>query len=269
MEWPDSPLRLGACSWTAKGWEKVFYQRSKKPTEFIGEYAERYPSVEIDASFYATPRPETVRQWEALTPKGFVFAAKAPRIITHDRFLEDCGADLQQFLDTMSLLGDKLGPILFQFPYFARAQGVQLNTFLQRFLNFAHLLPRSGFQFALEVRNKQWICPPLFDALHEHNIALALIDHPWMDGCDRLFRHQDLITGSFAYIRWLGDRKGIEKITTVWDKPVIDRERDLQRWVPPIKQLLDRQIKVYGYVNNHYSGHAIADINSLEDALKD
>jgi len=267
MEWNEHLLRLGACSWTAKGWEKDFYRRAKKQTEFLGEYGERYSSVEIDSSFYAIPRAEVVQNWHDITPKGFVFAAKAPRIITHDKYLVDCAGDLNQYLQTMSVLGDKLGPLLFQFPYFARAKGVELKEFLERLLPFLGLLPQGEFQFALEVRNKSWVCQPLFDVLHAHNIALALIDHPWMDGCDRLFKHQDLITGPFAYIRWLGDRKGIEKVTTVWDKQVVERTRDLDRWVPPIKQLIDQQVRVYGYVNNHYSGHAPADIDYLAASL--
>jgi uncharacterized protein YecE (DUF72 family) len=265
--WDDGLLRLGACSWTAKGWEKTFYQRAKRSTDFLGEYAERFSTVEIDASFYACPRVETVRNWRAVTPSGFIFSAKIPRIITHDKFLVDCEGELHQFLDTMEQLGEKLGPILFQFPYFAQAKGVSLGHFQERLRDFLPRLPRGQFQFALEVRNKAWVCGELLDTLRAHNIALALIDHPWMAGCEQLFRQDGLVTGPFVYIRWLGDRKGIEKITTVWDKSVVERTRDLARWVPPIKRLIDQQVRVYGYVNNHYSGHAPADLVHLAEAL--
>ncbi|MBI2433402.1 MAG: DUF72 domain-containing protein [Candidatus Hydrogenedentes bacterium] len=268
MTWQDSLLRLGACSWTAKGWERAFYQRAKRPTDFIAEYAQRYSTVEIDASFYALPKPETVEYWRDSTPDGFVFAAKMPQVITHQKFLEGCGDDLQRSLDTFSLFGEKLGPLLFQFPYFAKAQGVELSSFLRRFLQFSSLLPKAGFQFAVEVRNKTWISQPLIDLFHEHNLALALIDHPWMAPPGQLFRQQGIVTGPFLYVRWLGDRKGIEKMTTVWDKTVIDRTRDMERWAPPIKEVLDRGVRVYGYVNNHYSGYAPADIEFLAQALK-
>jgi len=267
MQWTDSPLRLGTCSWTAKGWTTSFYQRTKKPTELIGEYAERFSTVEVDASFYATPRRETVQHWDALTPPGFVFAAKVPRIITHDKFLEGCGQELQAFLDTMGLLGPKLGPLLIQFPYFAKSRGVTLSDFLHRLLNFIHLLPKEGFQFAVEVRNKNWISAPLIDLLGDHQIALALIDHPWMAPPDQLFRQQGILTAPFTYIRWLGDRHAIEKITKVWDKPVLDQRARTETWIPHIKETLDRQVRVYGYVNNHYSGHAPADLAFLQERL--
>ena len=82
------------------------------------------------------------------------------------------------------------------------------------------------------------------------------------------FRNIDaLLTGRFAYIRWLGDRYGIEKITKRWNQPVVERREDLARWVPLIKQILDREFSVYGYVNNHYSGHAPSDVSILREAL--
>lgn len=67
----------------------------------------------------------------------------------------------------------------------------------------------------------------------------------------------DLVTGDFAYVRWLGDRKGIEKQTTTWDKTIVDRQEDLRNWVELLRRLVgDKRIrKIVAYANNHYAGH--------------
>jgi uncharacterized protein YecE (DUF72 family) len=106
------------------------------------------------------------------------------------------------------------------------------------------------------------------DLLHHHGVALALIDHPWMAPCAQLFKTQGIVTAPFLYVRWLGDRKGIEKITKVFNQRVVEREADLDRWVPHLKNLLESGVKVYGFVNNHYGGYAPADIDHLAKRLK-
>jgi len=223
MGWPDSLLRLGTCSWTADGWERAVYPPGTPRNEFIREYAQLFNSVEVDSTFYGIPRARTVDRWRDLTPNGFVFAAKAPQTITHEKFLAGCEEDLEDFLQAMDRLGDKLGPLLFQFPYFAKRRGITQDDFLARLRAFLPILPRERFQFAVEVRNKAWLGPPLFDILHAHNVACCLIDHPWMARPKQLFKSEDIFTGSFLYVRWLGDRKGIEDITTIWNEHVIDR----------------------------------------------
>ena len=267
MAWEDTPLRLGTCSWTAKGWEKAFYAKTTKPSAYIAEYAGRFSTVEVDASFYGVPRDTTLDRWYDITPEGFVFSAKAPQAITHERFLEGCGRDLDTFLAAMGRLKEKCGPLLFQFPYFAKRRGVTFQDFLDRLAPFLDLLPREGFRFAVEVRNKAWVCEPLTDLLHHHGVALALIDHPWMARPDTLFRHQGVATADFLYVRWLGDRQGIEKVTKVWDAVVVDRRPELENWAAHLRAALERGLKVYGYVNNHYSGYAPENVAFLESLL--
>ncbi len=263
----NTHLHLGTSSWTAKGWLGTFYPSGTKPTDFITEYAKHYDTVEIDATFYATPQESTVLGWKDKTPDGFLFAAKAPKAITHDKFLEDCTHELNGFLRAMSLLEDKLGPLLFQFPYYAKRTAVTEDDFLLRLTRFLKELPSDSYRFAVEVRNKNWINPYLFEILHDHNVALCLIDHPWMARPEVLFNHKEILTNRFMYIRWLGDRKGIEKTTKVWNESVVDREADLGRWVPHIKGLLDQQMDVFGYVNNHYAGYSPDTIALLEDGF--
>jgi len=117
------------------------------------------------------------------------------------------------------------------------------------------------------VRNKQWMNAALFEILHDHRIACCLIDHPWMSTPDQLFKQREIVTAPFVYVRWLGDRYGIEKITKVWNESVVDRKKDEARWVPHIKKMLDQQIEVFGYVNNHYGGYAPANVDQLSKML--
>ena len=259
-------LRLGTSSWSSQDWIGKFYEPGTKAGDFIAAYARKFDTVEIDATFYATPRKTVVEGWRDRTPETFSFAAKAPQVITHERLLNDCGGELKSFLDVMSVLGPRLGPILFQFPYFSKASGVAKDELLRRLGPFLAGLPE-GFQFAVEIRNKTWIGPPLLDLLGKHGVTLALIDHPWMCGPGELFSRKGILTGPFAYIRWLGDRYAIEKITTSWADTVIDRRPDLELWVADLQRLIERGFPIYGYVNNHYAGHAPDTVVLLRELL--
>src|ERR1700681_3502728 len=110
-------LHLGTSAFTAAGWEGSFYPAGMKPAEYLSYYATKFDTVEVDSTFYRTPSQATVQGWRNKTPNGFVFAAKVPQVITHDKVLVDCDAEFSQFIETMDLLGDKLGPLLFQFGY--------------------------------------------------------------------------------------------------------------------------------------------------------
>lgn len=260
-------IRLGTCSWTAKGWLGTVYPPGTKQADYLAHYARRFDAVEIDATFYATPAASTVQNWRDRTPDGFRFTAKVPQLITHERFLVDCGEALTHFLDTMRLLGPKRGPILFQFPYFAQRQRVTLADFIARLEPVLRSLPHDEFQFAVEVRNKHWLAPPLLDTLRAHGVALTLIDHPWMPPPQALAR-QDLMTAPFTYIRWLGDRKGIERLTKTWAETVIDQRTRLDAWIPIIQHAHTRGVEVNGFVNNHYGGHAPDDVAYLRHKLQ-
>ena len=86
-----------------------------KPADYLSYYATKFDVVEVDSTFYRTPTISTVKGWYAKTPPGFLFAAKVPQVITHEKALRDCDSDLNTFVKTMDCLGEKLGPLLFQF----------------------------------------------------------------------------------------------------------------------------------------------------------
>ena len=244
-------MRLGTSSWSCDDWKGLVYPKEAARKEYLPVYATRYDTVEIDATWYRIPSEFLVRKWERDTPDGFLFSAKIPKTVTHEKVLVDCEEDLAAFLRRMDILGDKLGPLLLQFPY-----GFKSDQFenLERFLP---TLP-SGYRFVVEVRHKSWLGDPFFDLLEKHGVPLALIDHPWMPRLDRL-------TGPYAYVRWLGDRKGIEKKTKTWNEVIVDRTKALGWWAERIRDMTARGIDVYGYFNNHYAGYAPG---SLEQFLR-
>src|SRR5271163_4872972 len=113
-----TPIHVGTSAFTAAGWKGSFYPEGMKPADFLTYYATKFNTVEVDSTFYRTPSVATVNGWGRKTPPGFCLAAKVPQLITHEKVLQDCNDDLLHFLDTMDLMGTKLGPLLFQFGYF-------------------------------------------------------------------------------------------------------------------------------------------------------
>jgi uncharacterized protein YecE (DUF72 family) len=149
-------FRIGTSAFTAAGWEQAFYPAGMKPADYLTYYATKFSTVEVDSTFYRTPSVAAVNGWERKTPKGFLLAAKVPQIITHEKILEDCDEDLKNYLETMDLMGDKLGPLLFQFGYFNKTAFKSGKEFLARLESFLKKLLK-GYRFALEIRNKQWL----------------------------------------------------------------------------------------------------------------
>ena len=255
-------LHLGTSSFSHESWVGSFYPAGTKPGDFLGIYAERFDTVEIDATFYRIPSRAQARTWASKVPEGFRIALKVPQVVTHEKMLVGCEEEMKAFLGACDEMGDRLGPILFQFQYFRRDTFASVDAFLERLAPFLETLP-PGKSYALEVRNKGWVGAPLLDLLRRHRIAYALIDHPWMPPADELVRTLDVVTAGFSYVRWLGDRKGIEAKTDSWDRLIVDRTAEMERWVPTLASLLERNIELFGYFNNHYAGHAPGSIELL------
>jgi uncharacterized protein YecE (DUF72 family) len=255
MRMDTTSLFLGISSWTAVGWETAFYPPHTKEADYLPYYAGKFNVVEIDSTFYRIPTAKTVQQWRERTPEGFIFAAKLPQSITHEKGLVGAESDLKAFLGVMDLLGPRLGPLLVQLPYFNKQKFSGLDSFLRVLEPFLVSLPK-GYQWALEIRNKNWLSEKFFSVLRTHGVAFTWIDHPWMLRPAEVFQRGDPVTADFAYVRWLGDRKGIDERTFVWDRTLIDRRDELGEWVRVLKQLQKRGLRIFAFANNHYAGFA-------------
>lgn len=215
--------------------------------------AKKLHTVEIDSTFYATPRSTTVKQWDEVTPDDFRFTAKFPQKITHEKMLKQVGQDVAFFLETMSLLGPKLGPLLLQFPYsFKPDQRAVLEEFL------AALPPAPLFRYAVEVRQRGWLQDWFFELLARHRVALVLADYVYMPKLTRP-------TADFTYIRWLGNRKDVPD--DEYDHVRINRDRELDHWTGVIAELVDKGVTIWGFANNHYMGHSPATLMEIQTRL--
>jgi uncharacterized protein YecE (DUF72 family) len=263
----NSLLCLGTSSFTKEGWKNSFYPKGMQSRDYLSYYATQFNTVEIDATFYGVPAISTVKGWYAKTPADFLFALKAPQEITHERVLVDTDSIMNEFLRATEPLGEKLGVILFQLRYFNKKAFAGTAEFLVRLKTFLEKLPTDR-RFAVEIRNKYWLGSPLYDLLRKYNVALALIDHPWMPRPREWFAKGDAVTTDFTYIRWLGDREEIEKLTKTWDKTIVDRTKDLEDWVEACRNFLKMKIRAFAFASNHYGGYAPDTLKLFEKLIE-
>jgi uncharacterized protein YecE (DUF72 family) len=258
-------ILLGTCAFTASGWNGAFYPKGMKSTEYLTYYSQRFETVEVDSTFYGCPNPKTVANWYEKTQPGFIFSVKVPQAITHEKIPVDCRPEFETFVETMDLLREKLGVILFQFPYLDKWQVKDRHAFTDRLLPFLKLLPREQ-QFAVEIRNREWLDAEFADMLKSFNVALVLQDiHTMPEPSEISF---DPITANFSYVRLLGNRKQIELTTTVWDKVVEDKTEKVSGWVKHCLQVQRRGVKQYVYANNHYQGYSPATVEKFRELWK-
>jgi uncharacterized protein YecE (DUF72 family) len=262
-------LLVGTSSWSTRDWCGTFYPESIEPGEMIRTYAQQLPTVEIDATWHHMPSRTMVDAWKSRTPAGFIFSAKVPKIISHDKYLENCDADLKEFLSVMSRLEDKLGPLVLQFPYVAKGKDPQEYEigadFLSRLKKFVGLLP-SEFKWGIEIRNSKWLRPELLDLLRSRQISLVFIDYYTMNPLPKLAHRKEVFTAPFVYVRFLGNHKEMDAAVKQarengtrrldWESLIQDRTDQMKLWIPPIKDIVARQIPTYVYFNNHYAGYA-------------
>jgi len=153
------------------------------------------------------------------------------------------------------LLGEKLGPLVLQFPYFTKSEFKNANEFLPRLRFFLKKIHDIPVKFVVEIRNRTWLDERFTDVLREYNVALALTDTSFLPRPWEMKNQFDMVTADFVYVRWLGDRKAIEAQTTTWDKTIIDCSENLKNWAELFRQFMGRDLKIYAYANNHYQGN--------------
>ncbi len=259
-------LHIGTSGWSYKDWVGSFYEEGTAQGDYLTRYAGEFRCVEVDSTFYQIPAVKVVEGWAQRTPKDFRFAPKVPSLVTHgaqgrqpdlDKVLRDEEGSLDTFLESLTPLGEKLGPIVFQFPYF-RVREMQAADFLGRLEATLDRLP-PGPRFAVEIRNKGWITPEYIELLSRYRVAAVMIDHPYMPPPRRQL-DLGMATTDFTYLRLLGDRYKIEETTREWDKIVVDKDRQLAQWAEVLRVIAERQGigAAWVFANNHFAGHGPA-----------
>ncbi len=266
MSVPEHPILIGCSGWSYPDWEGPFYPAGMAAGDYLEWYADRFPIVEVDSTFYRPPTPRMVRGWRDRTPEGFLFALKVPQVITHQKQLRDCAEEVDGFVSSIEPLGSKLYCALLQMGYFNRGAFRSLDDFLPVLDAFLATWPRGRVPLAVEVRNPRWVGPQLAEVLRDHDTALTLTAQTWMPTPAQVLERIDPVTGPLAFVRLLGDREAIEKITTTWDKTVVDKSESLAETAHVIRTLA-RRVPVAVFANNHYAGHSPATARDLRALL--
>jgi uncharacterized protein YecE (DUF72 family) len=238
-------IRVGTMGWSYGFWVGNFYPEGVDSRGLLSEYAKRFDTVEIDSTFYRIPSQSTVGEWKAQTPGDFVFSAKFPRRITHVKKLEDCEGDVRVFISNISLLDEKLGPLLLQFPPFFKPDKFAILK------DFLAGLPK-GKRFAVEVRDRRWLEDRFHSMLRDAGVALAMLDRPDYPSID-------VLTADFAYIRLEGDPKEIKGTTGAVER---DREADIEEWAKRIIKMAE-STEVFVYFSKYFSSHPPTDARRL------
>ena len=165
---------VGTSGYSYKQWKGSFYPEDLPDGEMLRFYAGRFPTVEINNTFYRMPTRGLVERWAQDVPAGFRFVLKASRRITHEKRLNNAAEDVAYLFKTAAALGDKLGPVLFQLPPFSKKDAGRLRSFLAT-------LPE-GRPAAFEFRNESWFDDEVYEALRSPGAALCLADTDEADG---------------------------------------------------------------------------------------
>jgi uncharacterized protein YecE (DUF72 family) len=161
-------VHVGTSGYSYREWKGKFYPEKISPKEMLHFYSQRLNAVEINNTFYRMPKTSVLASWAEQVPRGFVFALKAPQVITHLKKLRNVFEETDYLFRTLSVLDKKLGPILFQFPKSFRADLPVLRDFLG-------LIPGDRV-CAFEFRNPSWLDDKILNLLRERKAGLCIAD---------------------------------------------------------------------------------------------
>lgn len=225
---------VGIGGWTYEPWRGAFYPKGLPHAKELAYASTQLTSIEVNGTFYRTQSPKTFRSWASETPEGFVFSLKGPRYAVNRRVLAEAGDSIKRFLDSgVTELGDKLGPLLWQFAPTKKFDEADFGKFLE-------LLPpkfdRRPLRHVVEVRHESFFAPAFITLLRKFKIPVVFAEHA-------VYPAIADITGDFVYARL---QKGKDSIATGYPQPALDA------WA--------------GRVRDWISGSAPADLPHVESA---
>ena len=289
-------LRIGTSSWKYDSWKGLVYDSDKKykPEDYLSDYSQYYNTVEVDQWFWSLfptgaklPKKEDVKSYAENVPDDFLFTVKAPNSITlthyyakQSKAYKDYANQpnkyflnidlLKRFLDSLEPMGNKLGPIMFQFEYLNKQKMPSLKAFLDKLHSFFDKAPK-GHQYSIECRNPNYLKPDFFEFLSEHDLGFVLLDGYYMLPIEEVIGSYNVKTASYTIVRLQGkDRKEIEaKTEETWNQIVDDRNKDIQVLRDFIQKNIDKKILSFININNHYEGCAPMTIQRIVESLFD
>ncbi len=240
-------IYIGTSGWSYEHWKENFYPEGLKATDWLSYYSQVFSTVEINTTFYHTPRVTTVEHWNEIVPENFLFSVKANRYITHRKRLHDCKKSLGIFYKSIEKFKTKIGPILIQLPPSFKANK-------ERLIDFVHNLNKK-YKYTFEFRHDTWFTDEIYEILTKHNLALCITDlHGKLT--------PEAVTADFVYIRLHGPQKAYSGSYG----PI-----RLRKWKNKI-EAWTKQADVFCYFDNDEKGYAIQDakylLGSLNKGLK-
>ena len=234
-------IHLGTSGYVYKHWRDVFYPQGLAARRWLEHYSRVFATVELNTTFYRLPTSSAVDGWREGTPRGFVFAAKGSRYLTHMKRLTDPGPGIHRYFEIVSRLGKKLSVVLWQLPpQMDRPNPERLASFLEK-------LPRRGLRHAVEFRSANWYTDEICSVLDDYGAAFC--EHDLVD------RRPPRLTGGFRYLRFHG---ATGKYRGRYGKRALRSCAD---------DLLRRGGDAYVYFNNDHFAHAIRDALDLSELL--
>ncbi|MBC7233759.1 MAG: DUF72 domain-containing protein [Chloroflexi bacterium] len=234
---------IGTSGWVYPHWRGILYPWELPTSQWLRYYATRFDTVEVNNTFYHLPSEQTFRSWKEEAPDRFLYAIKASRYITHMKKLAGVEEALARFLERSRLLGEHLGPVLYQLP-------PRWACNLERLHNFLHLLP-GDLRHVFEFRHASWLEDAAFSLLEEHGVAFCIVSLPDFPCLLR-------VTAPFVYIRLHGAEA---KYGSCY------REEELQWWAEQILGFLADGNDVYVYFNNDAFGYAVENALRLKELV--
>ena len=235
---------IGTSGWHYEDWWELFYPADLPKSKWLEFYARHFPTVELNNSFYRLPSEKAFVNWREASPPCFIFAVKASRFITHIKRLKDSQEPLQNFLKRADLLGDKLGPLLYQLPPNMKRDDERL----ERFLGILFGRYRHVFEF----RHESWFDDEVFDILKRYNAGWCVFDMPDLAS-------PAVATADFAYVRFHGS-------AGLYSSNYSDKELSV---LSERIAALGKGLKaVYVYFNNDIAGYALDNARTLTRLLR-
>jgi uncharacterized protein YecE (DUF72 family) len=236
-------LYVGTSGWVYDDWRGLFYPQGLPRSRWFEFYNRHFATVELNNTFYRLPSEKAVATWRARSSEGFLYAVKASRTITHIRKLRNAEEHVAGFLRRVQLLGNKLGPMLYQLPPAMSRNDAVLESFLE-------LLP-THLQHVFEFRNESWFDEAVFDVLRKHGVGFCIYDMPG-------FTSPLVVTADFAYLRFHGSDS---MYGSCYSRSEIDK------WAKRIAQLGQGLRSVYVYFNNDARAFAVRNAGQLVETL--
>jgi uncharacterized protein YecE (DUF72 family) len=217
MTIPSGKICIGIGGWNFEPWRGLFYPKGLAQSKELAYAASHLTSIEINATFYGSQKPESFRKWAAAVPDGFVFSVKGPRFATNRRVLAEAGDSIKRFLNSGVLeLGDRLGPLLWQFAPTKKFNAADFGKFLE-------LLPRKAegrrLRHAVEVRHASFLAPDFVALARSLGTSIVFTDHATYPSLADA-------TGDFIYARL---QKGEDTIPTAYPP------RELDAWAKRLR----------------------------------